>query len=323
MKLHQFKLFKAIVDNGLNMSHAAESLLTSQPGISKQIKMFEEELGVDLFVRTGKHLTSLTPVGQAILSSIELILQETENIRRIAEEHKNDNQGKLRIATTHTQARYILPTIIQYFREQYPEVQLELHQGTPDRIADLASSGNVDFAIATEALEDYDNLIMMPAYRWNRVLIVPKDHPILNDDLSLETLSTYPLVTYIRGYTGRSQLDHAFTQAGLEPNIVLTAADADVIKTYVREGFGVGVLARTAYADDLDQDLVMVNAEHLFNWSTVNIGFRKGLFLRSYMYTFIECFAGHLTKSIVDAHIQAKIEGSKQPIVSISDLPHL
>lgn len=323
MKLHQFTLFKAIVDNGLNMSHAAESLLTSQPGISKQIKMFEEELGVELFVRTGKHLTSLTPVGQAIMGSIDLVLQETENIRRIAEEHKHDSQGKLRIATTHTQARYILPPIIQHFRELYPDVQLALHQGTPEKIANLASSGRVDFAISTEALEDHDNLIMMPAYRWNRVLIVPKQHPILDDQLSLQSLSKYPLVTYIQGYTGRSQLDRAFAEAELEPNIVLTASDADVIKTYVREGFGVGVIAKTAYAEELDDDLVMIDAEHMFNWSTVNIGFRKGLFLRSYMYTFIEAFATHLTKPIVDAHIQAKIEHNKQPIVSIADLPHL
>jgi LysR family cys regulon transcriptional activator len=322
MKLHQLKLFKAIVDHGMNMSQAAEVLYTSQPGISKQIKMFEEELGVELFVRAGKHLTDLTPVGQALLTQITNILQETENVLRIADEYKQEGQGTLRIATTHTQARYVLPPFISEFRAEYPDVRLELHQGTPEQIAELASRGEVDFAIATEAMEHFDNLIMMPVYRWNRAVIVPKGHSLTNTPVTIENIAQHPIVTYVFGFTGRSQLDDAFSAANLQPNVVLTASDTDVIKTYVRQGFGIGIVARMAYDAQHDQDLVALNAEHLFNWGVTRIGFRKGLFLRKYMYTFIEKFAPHLTKPIVEKYLEQSIKGGIEDIIKPQSLPH-
>lgn len=322
MKLHQLKLFKAIVDYGLNMSHAAEMLYTSQPGISKQIKMLEEELGVDLFVRVGKHLTGLTPVGEALIKQTATVLQEIDNISQIANEFKDDRHGRLRIATTHTQARYVLPPIISQFCREYPDVQLDLHQGTPEQISELASKGEVDFAIATEALEHFDNLVMMPVYRWNRAVVVPKNHPLIQQPLTIENIAQYPIVTYVFGFTGRSQLDDAFKAADIKPNVVLTASDTDVIKTYVREGFGIGIIARMAYDPNNDRDLIALNAEQLFDWGVTQIGFRKGHYLRSYMYHFIEQFAPHLTTPMVQSYVEAYLHNQNKDLITIENLPH-
>jgi LysR family transcriptional regulator, cys regulon transcriptional activator len=304
MKIQQLRYFTAIVDHNLNMSAAADGLYTSQPGISKQIRLLEDELGVELFVRSGKHLSSLTPAGQDILESARQVLQQTQNIKARASEHREQERGNLAIATTHTQARYALPHVIQRFKSRYPNVALQLHQGTPMQIAEMAVSGRADFAIATEALELFDDLVMMPCYRWNRSVIAPLDHAISQlEQISIEEIARYPLITYVFGFTGRSQLDDAFRAAGLRPEVVLTATDTDVIKTYVRLGLGIGIIARMAYDPAGDIDLYRHDADHLFQASTTKIGFRRGMYLRNFMYDFLEYFAPHLGKSVVmDCH---------------------
>ncbi len=300
MKLQQLRYLTAIVRNNLNISAAADSLYTSQPGISKQLRLLEEELGVELFSRNGKHLTEITPVGHQIIAKADSILREVNNIQILAEEYRDDRRGSLSIATTHTQARYALPPVIKLFRERYPAVGLQVHQGSPSQIAELAQSGEVDFAIATESLELFEDLAMMPCYVWQRCVLVPSGHPLTElDQLTLHDVARYPLVTYVFGFTGRSQLDEAFRNAQLKPNVVFTATDADVIKTYVRLGMGVGIVARMAYDPRQDQDLVRLDAGHLFAANVTKIGFRRGTFLRCYMYDFIELFAPHLTRERV------------------------
>ncbi len=300
MKLQQLRYLTAIVRNNLNISAAADSLYTSQPGISKQLRLLEEELGVELFSRNGKHLTEITPVGHQIIAKADSILREVNNIQILAEEYRDDRRGSLSIATTHTQARYALPPVIKLFRERYPAVGLQVHQGSPSQIAELVQSGEVDFAIATESLELFEDLAMMPCYVWQRCVLVPSGHPLTElDRLTLHDVARYPLVTYVFGFTGRSQLDEAFRNAQLKPNVVFTATDADVIKTYVRLGMGVGIVARMAYDPRQDQDLVRLDAGHLFAANVTKIGFRRGTFLRCYMYDFIELFAPHLTRERV------------------------
>ncbi|MDX1653837.1 MAG: HTH-type transcriptional regulator CysB [Candidatus Competibacteraceae bacterium] len=302
MKLQQLRYLCAIAKNNLNISAAAESLYTSQPGVSKQIRLLEDELGVELFNRNGKHLTHITPVGRHIITRAESILREVRNIQTLAEEFRDDTRGNLSIATTHTQARYALPPVIQSFRRHYPAVTLQLHQGSPTQIAQQAASGTVDFAIATEAIELFEDLVMMPCYLWNRCILTPRDHPLAQlERLSIQDLAQHPLVTYVFGFTGRSRLDEAFRAARLKPTVVFTATDADVIKTYVRLGMGVGIIAKMAYDPQLDQDLVALDAAHLFTPSTTRIGFRRGIFLRGFMFDFIELFAPHLTPQVVQA----------------------
>lgn len=323
MKLQQLRYLTAIVRNNLNISAAAENLYTSQPGISKQLRLLEEELGVELFSRNGKHLTEATPVGRQIIAKAENILREVNNIQILAEEYRDDRRGSLSIATTHTQARYALPPVIKAFRERYPAVTLQVHQGSPAQIAELAQSGEVDFAIATEAMELFDELVMMPCYVWRRCVLVPHDHPLTElDRLSLHDVAQYPLVTYVFGFTGRSQLDEAFRNAQIKPTVAFTATDADVIKTYVRLGMGVGIVAYMAYDPDQDQDLVRLDASHLFAANITKIGFRRGTFLRCYMYDFIELFSPHLTRERVkmveraqsQEEIHALFEGVELPV---------
>jgi LysR family transcriptional regulator, cys regulon transcriptional activator len=305
MKLQQLKYIWEVSRHDLNVTATAESLFTSQPGISKQIRMLEDEIGMQVFHRSGKHLTEITPVGESIIAIAGEILDKVAYIRQVAMEFSDQQRGSLSIATTHTQARYVLPAVIQTFIEQYPDVSLHMHQGTPVQISEQASKGTVDFAIATEALELFENLIMMPCYRWNRSVIVPHDHPLAGEQqLSLELLAKYPIVTYVFGFTGRSQLDQAFNAAGLKPKVVFTAADADVIKTYVKLGLGVGIVASMAYDEDLDQELTSLDAGHLFEASTTKIGFRRGTFLRSYMFDFMKLFAPHLQKELVQAALE-------------------
>ncbi|MDP6182878.1 MAG: HTH-type transcriptional regulator CysB, partial [Gammaproteobacteria bacterium] len=253
MKLQQLKYIWEVSKHELNVSATAESLFTSQPGVSKQIRLLEDELGVQIFQRSGKHLTEITPAGQAVIQVAGLILGEVENIKRIAAEHCDDTRGSLSIATTHTQARYVLPPTIKKFIKDYPEVSLHMHQGTPMQISELAANRNVDFAIATEALELFDDLIMLPCYRWNRSIIVPEEHPLAAmDKVTLSAIAEYPIVTYVFGFTGRSQLDSAFFEHGLTPKVVFTAVDADVIKTYVRLGLGIGIVATLAFDEKAD-----------------------------------------------------------------------
>jgi LysR family cys regulon transcriptional activator len=301
-----------VAHHDLNVSATAQSLYTSQPGISKQIRLLEDELGVEVFARSGKHLTRVTPAGEAILKTAGEILRKVESIKQVAQEFCNEQKGSLSIATTHTQARYALPGTISTFIDRYPDVSLHMHQGTPMQISELAADGTVDFAIATEALELFSDLIMMPCYKWNRAIIVPKDHALAQkSELTLEDVAAHPIVTYVFGFTGRSKLDEAFIDKGLAPKVVFTAADADVIKTYVRLGLGIGIVAQMAYDEELDSDLVALDASHLFEPSITKIGFRRGTFLRGFMYEFIELFAPHLTKQVVE---EAYSRHSKQEL---------
>ncbi len=324
MKLQQLRYLVAIVRSHLNISAAAETLYTSQPGISKQLRLLEEELGVELFSRNGKHLTEITPVGRQIITKVENILREVNNIQILAEEYRDDRRGNLSMATTHTQARYALPPVIKGFRERYPAVTLQVHQGSPVQIAELVQSGKVDFAIATEAVELFEDLVMMPCYIWERCVLVPVGHPLVAlDCLSLPDVARYPLVTYVFGFTGRSQLDEAFRSAQLKPNVVFTATDADIIKTYVRLGMGVGIVARMAYDPCYDQDLVRLNAGHLFATNLTRIGFRRGTFLRCYMYDFIQLFAPHLTRERVRQVEQAQSVEEIEVLFTGLELPVL
>jgi LysR family cys regulon transcriptional activator len=301
MKLQQLRYIWEVAHHDLNVSATAQSLYTSQPGISKQIRLLEDELGVEIFSRSGKHLTRITPAGEAILKTTGEILRKVESIKQVAQEFSNDKKGSLSLATTHTQARYVLPKIIKGFIEQYPDVSLHMHQGTPMQISEMAADGSVDFAIATEAMELFSDLIMMPCYEWNRAIVVPKDHPLCqSSELTLEEVAKHPIVTYVFGFTGRSKLDEAFMERGLVPRIVFTAADADVIKTYVKLGLGVGIIAKMAFDEELDSDLVALDASKLFKPSITKIGFRRGTFIRGFMYEFIESFAPHLNRNRVE-----------------------
>jgi LysR family cys regulon transcriptional activator len=305
LKLRQLHYIHEVANRGLNVTAAAEALFTSQPGVSKQIRLLEEELGVDIFQRNGKHLSEITPAGKRILEYTQRLLREAENIRNIAEEFRDADKGDLSLATTHTQARYALPPIIHRFRQKYPKVSLHLHQGNPQQIAKIAADGEADFAIATEALEHFEQLVMLPCYHWNRSVLVPPHHPLAQKAsgkprLALKELAGYPIITYTFGFTGRSKLDQSFAAHGLKPDVVLTAVDSDVIKTYVRLGLGVGIIASMAFDEKADSDLVCLSADHLFEPSTTYIGFRYGMFLRAYMYDFIGQFAPHLTKNLID-----------------------
>ncbi|WP_006787783.1 HTH-type transcriptional regulator CysB [Thiorhodospira sibirica] len=318
MKLQQLRYLKAIADNNLNISEAAQRMETSQPGVSKQIRLLEEELGVRLFHRNGKHLSALTPIGQQVLARVERILSEVSNIEHLTGEARHENIGQLRISTTHTQARYVLPAVIDLFRQRYPEVRLQLHQGTPRQIVDIAQSGAVDFIIATEAPTFPGQFVMLPAYRWAHCVIMPKDHPLATQTpLSLAELATYPIVTYLEGFTGRGRLDDDFKRHGLSPDIVLTAADADVIKTYVRHGLGLGIIAHMAFDPQEDHDLVKCPVEPAFSGSITRIGFRQDAWLRSYMYAFLELFAPHLTRARVDAAAAAPAEQIDEVFASV------
>lgn len=322
MKLQQLRYIWEVAHHDLNVSATAQSLYTSQPGISKQIRLLEDELGVEVFSRSGKHLTRVTPAGEAILKTAGEILRKVESIKQVAQEFSNEKKGSLSIATTHTQARYALPKTIQTFIETYPEVSLHMHQGTPMQISELAADGTVDFAIATEALELFSDLIMMPCYSWDRAIIVPKGHALAQKSvLTLEDVAVHPIVTYVFGFTGRSKLDEAFIEKGLAPKVVFTAADADVIKTYVRLGLGIGIVAKMAYDEELDDDLVALDASHLFESSITKIGFRRGTFLRGFMFDFIQQFAPHLSRDIVEEACRRHTKIELDELFSGIDLP--
>lgn len=305
MKLQQLRYVCEIARSGLKVSDAAANLFTSQPGISKQVRLLEDELGVQIFRRSGKHFAEITPAGQQVIKRAEHILLEVRNIKELAQEYADETHGALSIATTHTQACYALPETIQRFRERYPKVRLHIHMGTPTQIAEMAARSEVDFAIATEALELFEDLVTLPCYHWNRCVIAPLDHPILKESpLTLERLAAYPIVTYVFGFTGRSTLDKAFAAKGLKPDVVFTATDSTTLKTYARMGVGVGIMAKMAFDPELDKGLGIIDASHLFASSTSHIAFRRGTLLRQYMYDFIQLFAPHLTRELVDATVQ-------------------
>ena len=301
MTLQQLKYLLAIADSGLNITAAAERLYTSQPGISKQLKLLEQELGVQLFTRKGKSLVAITPAGRDVIARARKIMREVQNIRSLAREMSGEQEGTLSIATTHTQARYVLPEVIRAFRERYPKVNLELHQGTSEQIAELVGANRVDFAIATGARELFPTLVALPCYDWDRIILVPKGHPLTRapGPMTLQALAAYPLITYVFSSTGESSFKRAFAEHDLEPQVVFTARDADIIKTYVRMGMGVGVLASMAYECGDEKDLVALDAVGLFPRVTTWLGFRRDSVLRGYMVDFVSLFAPHLNPELV------------------------
>ena len=324
MKLQQLKYLLAIVDNGLNITAAAEKMFTSQPGVSKQLKLLEEELGLQLFVRKGKSLGSVTPAGEQVIERARLIMEEAENIRCLAADYYQEEEGTLSIATTHTQSRYVLPEVVRKFRENYPKVNLNLHQGTSEQIADMVTANDIDFAIATGSHALFRNLLLVPSYQWDRKIIVPNDHPLtkLKRELTLEDLAEHPLVSYVFSFDGQSSLKKAFTEKGLDPDVVFTARDIDVIKTYVRMGLGVGIIAGMANDDD-EQDMTTIPATGLFPRSTTWIGFRKDIVLRRFMLEFVRLFAPHITSDQLEKtrHIRSQVEIDK--LFSDAHLPTL
>ncbi|HEU0189622.1 MAG TPA: CysB family HTH-type transcriptional regulator [Gallionella sp.] len=284
----------------MKISDAANALYTSQPGISKQIKLLEEELGIEIFVRNGKRIVAITEPGKAVLAIAQRMLHEAENLKQAAEEFHSQDTGHLTIATTHTQARYALPPTVKQFIKRYPGVLLGLHQGNPTQIAEQVLSGDADIGIATESLSLYDDLVTLPCYEWNHCVITPLHHPLLEEKkLTLAKIAQYPIITYDFAFSGRGKINAAFEAAKIQPNIALTAIDADVIKTYVELGLGIGILAKMAFIPERDKHLRMIDAGHLFKPSTTRIAIRKNEYLRGYTYDFIELFAPHLTREVV------------------------
>lgn len=301
MKLRQLRYIHEISRHGLNVSTVAEHLHTAQPGISTQVRMLEDELGVRIFERNGKRLVGVTEPGRIILQIADNILREVDSIKQVGSEFADEQHGSLTIATTHTQARYALPQVVKAFMAKFPSVKLSIQQGNPAQCAEDVAQGVADFAIATEALGQRKELVVMPCYSWNRCVVVPPDHPLLKEQvLTLAALARYPIITYDPAYTGRSVINKAFADQGLEPNVVLTAIDSDVIKTYVELGLGVGLLAQMAFDPERDANLCGIDASTLFADSVTSVGIRRGKYLRGYMYAFLEMFAEHLSRNRVD-----------------------
>ena len=306
MKLHQLRYVHEVARQGLNISTAAEVLHTSQPGVSKQIQLLEEELNLQIFQRNGKRLISVTEPGKIILELAERVMREMENIKRVGDEFTHEESGSLTIATTHTQARYRLPPAVKAFMEMYPKVKLTIHQGNPTQVAEQVVSGEADIGIATEAISNYEKLLCIPSYQWNRCVVMPHDHPLLKDaPLTLKKITQYPLITYDFAYTGGSLVSKVFAEAGLQPNVVLTAIDADVIKTYVTLGLGIGLLANMAYDTDRDSNLAMIDASHLFPQSTTYLGIRRDAYLRGYVYGFIKLLSPEFDQKAVTAALRS------------------
>ena len=324
MKLQQLRYIWEVAHHDLNVSATASELFTSQPGISKQIRLLEDELGIDIFARNGKRLTRITPAGKIILDKVGEILREVASIRHIADEYRNESKGTLSIATTHTQARYALPAILPGLRRSYPEVSLHMRQGTTEQIGGWASSGEVDFVIAPEAMDRYPDLIMMPCYVWNRVVVVLREHELAGrESIAFEDLKRYPIVTYDSGFWER--LPVASEGDGENPesvfDIALSAVDTDVIKTYVRLGFGVGIIAKMAYDPVQDDGLVAIDAGNLFSPSTTFIGCRKGTFMRQFMIDFVGAFAPHLTPKLIERAFVAPNPAARAALFDGIDLP--
>jgi LysR family cys regulon transcriptional activator len=300
MKLQQLRYLCEVANQDLNLSRAAKKLHTSQPGISKQIQLLEEELGVEIFIRNGKRMASITPPGQTIVEIAEKILIEENNLRCVGQEFTDKDVGSLTVATTHTQARYALPPTIRQFTTRYPKIKLTIRQGNPTQISKLVTSREADIAIATEAIEFFHELVMLPCYQWNRCIITPPEHPLLSlREISLEAIVKYPIITYDFAFTGRSKINQAFEARGLVPNVVLTALDADVIKTYVELGLGIGIVAQMAFDPSRDKHLRSIDAGHLFESSTTRIGIRKNSYLRGYVLDFIKMFSPQLNRITV------------------------
>ncbi|MBB5390928.1 MULTISPECIES: CysB family HTH-type transcriptional regulator [unclassified Herbaspirillum] len=298
MNFQQLRSIREAARCGFNLTEVANVLFTSQPGVSRQIRELEEELGVEIFERNGKRLTGLTEPGKGILGIVERLLLEAENLRRASKEYSGEQSGTLSIATTHTQARYVLPRVVQAFRTAFPQVRIALQQSAPEHIAEWVISGKADIGIATEGLSQFKELVSFPCYTWSHVIVVPQGHPLLGlERVALEDLSTWPLITYDVGFTGRGHIDEAFRQAGIEPDIVLTAMDSDVIQHYVALGLGVGIVASMAVDQAKHQDLLPISASHLFKPNIARLAVRRGAYLRGYAFDFIQEFAPELKRA--------------------------
>jgi LysR family cys regulon transcriptional activator len=302
VNFQQLRSVRETVRQGFNLTGVAAALHTSQPGVSRQIRELEDELGIELFHRAGKRLTGLTPPGQAVLPIVERLLLEADNLKRAGEDFASTGRGTLTIAATHSQARYALPPAVRDFSAAHPEVVLHLHQGSPKQVAEMLLSGEADIGVATEALAQYDSLVALPSYRWTHAVVVPRGHVLAQerDTLTLERLAQFPIITYEPGYTGRTHIDEAFARRGLPLNLVLSAMDADVIKTYVELGMGVGIIASMAFDEARDVALHAIDARHLFASNMTRVAVRRGAFLRGYAYEFIRSFAPPLTRTLVD-----------------------
>ncbi|HXR51945.1 MAG TPA: HTH-type transcriptional regulator CysB [Steroidobacteraceae bacterium] len=323
MKLQQLRFLATVAQSELNITSAAAKLYTTQPAVSKQLRQLEDELGFKIFVRHGRALSKVTPPGERVIDCAVRVLREVQNIRGISTDFKDDSAGTLSIGTTHTQARYVLPPVIKEFRERYPKVQFNLLQGTSEQIAEMARTGRIDVAIATGSSSQFEKFVLLPCYRWHRQVIVPQGHPLARvKELTLEELGAHPIVSYVFSFTGPSSLTEAFLARNLRPNIALAARDADVIKTYVRLGIGVGIIANMAVDPVEDADLVVLDAAHLFPTHTTWVGFDRSALLRKYMYDFLGLLAPHLTRRVVDrartsvnqADTDAVFEGISLPL---------
>jgi LysR family cys regulon transcriptional activator len=305
MNFQQLRYVREAVRRNLNLTEVANVLYASQSGVSKQIKDLEDELGVDIFVRRGKRLTGLTEPGKAMHQLIERMLLDAENLRRVARQYADEDTGHLVVATTHTQARYALPPVIRQFKEVFPKVHLALRQGSPRQIAQMLVEGEADIAISTEGLDRYADIVTFPCYSWHHVVVVPKGHPLVElSKVTLDDVAEYPIITYERDFTGRSHIDEAFEKTGTLPDVVLTAIDADVIKTYVELGMGVGIVAAMAYDPKRDTELVALDTQPLFEASTTRVGLRKGAILRAYAYRLIEMFAPQLAGTDITGRLR-------------------
>jgi LysR family cys regulon transcriptional activator len=309
MNLHQLRFVREAVRQNFNLTDAAKALFTSQPGVSKAIIELEEELGVDIFTRHGKRIRGLTEPGRLVLGSVELIMQEIDSLKRIGKEFAAQDSGSFTIATTHTQARYILPKVVQAFMVKFPKVRLSLLQGNPRQIAEMVKNDQADLAIATESIAAVDGLITLPCYQWEHVIVVPPDHPLTKSRaISLEEIAGYPLITYDAAFTGRSKIDHAFELRNLKPDVLLEAIDADVIKTYAELGMGVGIIAGMAFDPERDRNLRAISVGHLFGMNVSRVAVKQGAYLRSYIYTFIELLTPTLNRKMVESAMRGTSE---------------
>jgi len=322
LKLQQLRFLDAVVRNNLNVSSAAEELYTSQPGVSHQIKLLEDELDIQIFERSGKKLTGISAAGHAILEHVANLLSNAKNIKQTARDFSKCNRGSLTIATTHTQAQFILPPILQRFARKYPQIELRVHQGNPRSMCKLAANNQVDFVIASEVMDERGELITLPAYRWNRYIVVPHNHELTRySNITLNDLAKYPILTYMLGLSGRSQLDKTFLEADLEPKIAFTATDSDVIKTYVRLGMGAGIIAEMACRSE-DSDLKFIDASHLFPDSIIKIGFRHSRHISAYQYDFLNMVAPHLEMETIKQVAGSRDQHERESLLQQSEVPH-
>jgi LysR family cys regulon transcriptional activator len=301
MNLHQFRFVQEAVRRNLNLTETAKALFTSQPGVSKAILELEEELGIDLFVRHGKRLRRVTEPGQEVLKAIDVILREVANLTRIGEEYSKQDAGRLSIAATHTQARYVLPEPVAQLRRRFPKVQVSLHQGSPAEVVQMLLDGTADIGLATESLSEPEDLVSLPCYEWEHVIVMRAEHPLAEvEKITLEQLAGETLISYHPAFTGRRRIDAAFAQRRIKPNIALEAIDSDVIKTYVKSGLGVGIVAEMAVRDDPPGgELVHRPAGHLFGRNVTRVAFRRGAYLRGYVLTFAELLSDRLTRPLL------------------------